>query len=88
MFLGELREKHLVDDATFLVDGVPWLQAACHRHGLRFQHETHGYRNNVECVFREVKRRTNQSSNCFSHAEAETVENWLQAYAFTWDQLI
>jgi transposase-like protein len=36
MFRTELREKHLVDDATFLVDGAPWLQAACHRHRLRF----------------------------------------------------
>jgi transposase-like protein len=30
MFLAELREKHLVDVTVFLVDGVPWLQAACH----------------------------------------------------------
>jgi transposase-like protein len=88
MFLAELREKHLVDDAIFLVDGAPWLQAACHRHGLRFQHITHGNRNAVERVFREVKRRTNQFSNCFSHAEADTVENWLQAFAFAWNQLI
>jgi transposase-like protein len=88
MFLAELREKHLVDDATFLVDGAPWLQAACHRHGLRFQHVTHGNRNAVERIFREVKRRTNQFSNCFSHAEADTVENWLQAFAFAWNQLI
>ncbi|WP_435346737.1 IS6 family transposase [Haloarchaeobius sp. HRN-SO-5] len=88
MFLSELREKHLVDDAVFLVDGAPWLQAACHRHGLRFQQETHGNRNSVERVFREVKRRTNQFSNCFSHAHAETVENWLQAFAFAWNQLI
>jgi len=56
MFLSELREKHQVDDAVFLVDGAPWLQAACHRHGLRFQHVTHGNRNAVERVFREVKR--------------------------------
>jgi transposase-like protein len=28
MFLAELREKHLVDDALFLVDSAPWLQAA------------------------------------------------------------
>jgi transposase-like protein len=88
MFLSELREKHLVDDATFLVDGAPWLQAACHRHGLRFQHVTHGNRNAVERVFREIKRRTNQFSNTFSHAEADTVENWLQAFAFVWNQLI
>ncbi|MGZ0746158.1 IS6 family transposase, partial [Haloparvum sp. AD34] len=31
---------------------------------------------------------TNQFSNCFSHARAETVENWLQAFAFAWNQLI
>lgn len=88
MFLSELREKHHVDDAVFLVDGAPWLQAACHRHRFRFQHETHGNRNSVERVFREVKRRTNQFSNCFSHATADTVENWLQAFAFAWNQLI
>ena len=26
MFLSELREKHQVDDAIFLVDRAPWLQ--------------------------------------------------------------
>ena len=88
MFLSELREKHLVDDATVLVDGAPWLQAACHRHGLRFQHVTHGNRNAIERVFREVKRRTNQFSNTFSHVEPSTAENWLQAFAFAWNQLI
>jgi len=88
MFLSELREKHLVDDATFLVDGAPWLQAACHRLGLRFQHVTHGNWNAVERVFRELKRRTHQFSNTFSHAEPSTAENWLQAFAFAWNQLI
>jgi len=88
MFMAELRQKHRVDDALFLVDGAPWLKAACHHHGLRFRHETHGNRNSVERVFREVKRRTNQFGNCFSHAEAETVETWLQAFAFAWNQLI
>jgi len=88
MFLSELREKHLVDDATFLVDGAPWLQAACHRLGLRFQHVTHGNWNAVERVFCELKRRTHQFSNTFSHAEPSTAENWLQAFAFAWNQLI
>jgi len=88
MFLSELREKHLVDDAVFLVDGAPWLQAACHRLGLRFQHVTHGNRNAVERVFRELKRRTNKFSNTFSHVEPSTAENWLQAFAFAWNQLI
>ena len=88
MFLTELREKHLVDDALFLVDSAPWLQAALHRHGLDYRYEKHGNRNSVERVFRELKRRTNQFSNCFSHAEADTVENWLRAFAFAWNQLI
>jgi hypothetical protein len=26
--------------------------------------------------------------NTFSHAEPNTVENWLQAFAFAWNQLI
>ncbi len=81
LFLRELREKHDVTDAVFLVDSAPWLQAALHRHGLRFQTETHGNRNSVERVFREVKRRTTQFSNTFSHADPDTAESWLQAYA-------
>jgi len=88
MFLAELCEKHLVGDALFLVDSAPWLQAALHRHGLDYQYEKHGNRNSIERIFRELKRRTNQFSNCFSHAEAETVENWLQAFAFAWNQFI
>jgi transposase-like protein len=54
---------------------------------LRFQHVTHGNRNAVERVFRELKRRTNQFSNTFSHVEPSTAENWLQAFAFAWNQL-
>jgi transposase-like protein len=74
MFLAELREKHLVDDALFLVDSPPWLQVTLHRHDLRFQDDRHGNRSSLERVFRELKRRTNQFSNSFSHAEANTVE--------------
>jgi len=81
MFLRELKQKHDVDDALFLVDGAPWLHKACERHGLRFQHETHGNRNAVERVYREVKRRTHIFSNTFSHANPETAENWLLAHA-------
>jgi len=87
IFLSELREKYLVEDALFLGDSAPWLQAALHRHGLDYRYEKHGNRNTVERVFRERKRRTSQFSNCFSHAEADTVENWLQAFAFAWNQL-
>ena len=88
MFLAELREKHLVDDAVILVDGAPWLQAACHELGLRFQHETHGNRNSVERVFKELKRRTEAFANHFRHTAPETAETWLQAFAVCWNQLI
>jgi putative transposase len=80
-FLQELREKHDVDDAVFLVDGAKHLQTALQRAGLRFQYERRGNRNSVERVFREVKRRTSSFSNCFSHVEPETAENWLQSFA-------
>jgi transposase-like protein len=62
MFLSELPEKHRVDDEISPVDGAPWLQAACHRHGLRFQRVTHRNRSALERVFRGVKRRNNQFS--------------------------
>jgi putative transposase len=81
IFLRELRQKHDVDDAVFLVDGANHLQAALHRAGLRFQTERHGNRNAVERIFREVKRRTSSFSNCFSHVEPETAEKWLQSFA-------
>jgi len=88
MFLSELCEKHLVDDALFLVDSAPWLQAALHRHGFDYRYEKHGNRNNAEHIIRRLKRQTNQLPNCFSHAESDTVEKWLQAFAFAWNQLI
>jgi len=81
IFLRELREKHNVDDAVFLVDDADWLQTALQRHGLDFRYERHGNRNSVERVFREVKRRTSSFSNCFSHVEPNTAENWLQTFA-------
>jgi len=87
-FLTELREKHRVSDAMFLVDGAPWLQAALFELNLRFQHETHGNRNSVERVFKEVKRRTEQFANHFRHATHRSAENWLQTFAFAWNQLI
>ena len=88
MFLQELREKHQIDDSLILVDGAPWLQAACHHLGLRFHHETPGNRSSVERVFKELKRRTESFANHFRHAEPETAESWLQAFAVCWNQLI
>jgi transposase-like protein len=87
-FFGELREKHDVDDAIFLVDGAVPLHRACDKHDLDFRYERHGNRNSIERVFREVKRRTTSFSNCFSNAEAETANKWLRSFAFAWNQLI
>ena len=86
-FFAELREKHEVDNAIFLVDGAVPLQRACRKHGLDFRYERHGNRDSVERVFREVKRRTTSFSNCFSNAEAETANEWLRSFAFAWNQL-
>jgi len=87
-FFAELREKHDVDDAVFLIDGSHSLKDACRRHSLDFRYEKHGNRNSVERVFREVKRRTTSFSNCFSNAKAETADEWLRSFSFAWNQLI
>jgi putative transposase len=87
-FFAELCEKHDVDDAVFLIDGATPLKDACSRHGLDFRYERHGNRNSVERIFREVKRRTTSFSNCFSNAEADTVDDWLKSFSFAWNQLI
>ncbi|MCD2201463.1 IS6 family transposase [Halobacterium sp. KA-4] len=87
-FLAELREKHRVKNAVFLVDGAPWHKAALFELGLRFQHVTHGNRNAVERVFKELKRRTEQFANHFHHATADSAETWLQTFAFAWNRLI
>jgi putative transposase len=87
-FFAELRDKHDVDNATFLVDGEVPLQRACDKHGLDFRYKRHGNRNSVERVFREVKRRTTSFSNCFNNAEAETANEWPRSFSFAWNQLI
>ena len=81
IFLRELRQKHDVETAIFLVDDAHHLQTALHRAGLRFRVCRHGNRNAVERIFRELKRRTSSFSNCFSHVEPSTAESWLQAFA-------
>ena len=86
-FLRELRKKHDVEDAVFLVDHAKHLAAALRRSGLRFQAVRHGNRNAVERVVREVKRRTSSFSNSFSHVDPATAETWLQAFAVWWNSL-
>jgi len=40
-FFAELREKHNVDDAVFLIDGSHSLKDACCRHSFDFRYERH-----------------------------------------------
>jgi len=86
-FLHELREKHDVENAEFLVDYAQHLAAALRRSALRFQTVRHGNRNSVERIFREIKRRTSSFSNSFSHVDPSTAETWLQAFAVWWNSL-
>ena len=88
VFLRELQDKHVIDDAEFLVDGAPWLHAGLFELGMHFRHETHGDRNPVERVFQEIKRRTTQFYNTFSRASPESAEEWLKAVSWAWNQLI
>lgn len=87
-FIAQLLEKHELDEAMFLVDGTPWLHGALHRHDCEWRHETHGRRNAVERVFKEVKRRTYQFGNRYRNASIESAESWLKTLAFVWNQLI
>jgi len=50
-FLQELREKHDVEDAVFLVDHAQHLKTALQRVGLQFQTVRHGNRNAVDVFF-------------------------------------
>jgi transposase-like protein len=86
IFLSELREKHDVETAVFLVDGAKHLQTAPDRHGLDCRYELHGNRNVVERIFGEIKRRTSLFSNTFSYVETTTAESWLQALAVWWNR--
>ena len=74
MFLRELRQKHDIETAVFLVDGTQYLQTALQRAGLRFQMGRHGNRSAVERIFRKLNRQISSFSNCFSHIEPGTAE--------------
>ena len=88
VFLRDLREKHHVDDALFLIDAGGHLTAALSRTSLRFQITRHGNRNAVERIFREVKRRTSSFSNTFRNAEPTAAESWLRAFAVCWNRCL
>ena len=85
MFLSELSEKHVVEDAVFPVDSAPWLKAALHHLGLQFRYEKHGNRNAIERLFQKIKRRTYKFRNYFRNADPVTAETWLQDYVYYWN---
>ncbi len=88
IFLSELAEEHDVENAVFPVDSAPWLQAALHRHRLRFQYERHGNRNVVKRLLQEIKRRTSQFGNYFRNTDPATAETWLQNYAYFYEDVL
>ena len=88
IFVGELREEHVIDDAVFLLNDATPLKEACRRYGLDFRYERHRNRNSVERVVREVERCTDSFSNRFSYADPATADDWLRSFAFAWNQLI
>lgn len=77
-FLRQLLQKHRLQEASFLADGAPWLQAALDRYDLRFQQITHGNRNAVKHIYRSIEYRTNQFQYYFRHAPVDSAESWLQ----------
>jgi transposase-like protein len=55
---------------------------------MHFRNETVDEWNPVERVFQEIKRRTEQFYNTFSHASPHSTEKWLKALIWAWNQLI
>jgi len=80
-FLDELHRRYQLDDVLFLVDDADYLGPVLAEDGYRFQVISHGNRNAIERVFREVERRTSSFANSFSHVTLETAESWLEAFA-------
>jgi transposase-like protein len=64
-FFAELRQKHDVDDAVFLIDGSLSLNNACHRHGLDFRYEKHGNRNSVALICKSQYLRFSRTNGLY-----------------------
>lgn len=81
VFPSELRKKHRVNDAVFLVNYRAVAAGGTGPSRPPIPVLILGNRNSVERVPRGVKRQTSSFSNTFSHAQPETAESWLQAFA-------
>ena len=80
-FLDELRRRYQLDDVLFLVDDADYLGPVPAEDRYRFQVISHGNRNAIEHVFREVELRTSSFENSFGHVTLETADSWLEALA-------
>ena len=66
----------------FLVDDADYLGPVLAEDGYRFQVISHGNRNAIERVFREVERRTSSFANSFSHVTLDTAGcNFVKIFA-------
>jgi len=88
LFFGELKQNHDVDHSVFLVDDATPLEEVWRRHGLVFRDERHGDHNSAERIVRAVEKRTSCFSDCFSHVDPATADDWLNSFAFAWNQHI
>jgi transposase-like protein len=85
--MTELRKKHasmMFSFSSTVRHGSKWLSPT----RSAIPPRTAGESQQRRTCFREMKGWTSPFSKYFSHAEAETVENLLQAFAFAWNQLI
>jgi len=87
-FFAELRDKHDVDDASFLVDGAAPLQrAVANTVSISDTNDMEiGTAPNISIA--RQKNRTIRFSNRFSNAETATANEWLRSFAFARNQRI
>jgi transposase-like protein len=78
-FLDELQRRYQLDGVLFLVDNADYPSPVLIEDRYRFQVISHGNQNDIERVFRGIKRRASSFANSFSHVTLEIVESWLES---------
>lgn len=76
-----------MEDAEYLVNGALWLQAALFDFRMRFSHETFDDRSQVERVYLEIKRRTNQFTISLLTPNPKRLKP-SQVLGWAWNELI
>jgi putative transposase len=83
-FLRELKEKHCVEDAEFLVDGMGYLTALA-RVDLS-GHLDYSERNIVEKLFQTYTMRISRFHETWNGSQP-SAERWLTAYSYYYNHL-